>query len=544
MSKDKIIRCAIYTRKSTEDGLDQEFNSLQAQREAAEAYIKSQLHEGWQAIDTVYEDGGFSGGNMDRPGLAMLMADIEAKKVDMIVVYKVDRLSRSLHDFAKMVEAFDRHGVSFVSVTQQFNTSTSMGRLTLNVLLSFAQFEREVTAERIRDKIAASKRKGMWMGGRVPFGYDVIARKLVVNEPEAEQLRIIFHAYLKLGSVDELMDYLESKQITNKVTENGVAIARKPFARNTLYTLLRHPVYLGKISFRDEVHEGQHTAILDPEIWQQAQELLDSQIQNANGHYGKSRGLLLGKLHDFTGKRYWSTAAERQKGKQRRYYYQKKTSHRVSAQDIEPLVMAALHLPDVMDAMKLDEEQQHQWKLHMTLDPQHITQHCITRIVLGEQTTRVILNSHSIQSVMADMKPSPDSKVSAPTPYEAFPDFTVTAKEKTLEIELQYSFLKKVKSIVLRNKHNETLLSAIGSAWRWEQMLRENPTLDQKQLAIQEKVDARYLQRALNLMFLAPDILTSILDGTQPDHLTMDSFKTINLPICWKAQRKLLRIRS
>ena len=216
----KIIRCAIYTRKSSEEGLEQDFNSLHAQREASEAFIKSQKHEGWQLVKTSYDDGGYSGGTMNRPALQLLMQDIEAGKIDVIVVYKVDRLSRSLHDFAKMVEVFDKRGVSFVSVTQQFNTTSSMGRLTLNVLLSFAQFEREVTGERIRDKIAASKKKGMWMGGYAPLGYDIVEKKLVINPAEAETIRHIFTRYLELGGVRQLCDDLRANGICSKARDS------------------------------------------------------------------------------------------------------------------------------------------------------------------------------------------------------------------------------------------------------------------------------------------------------------------------------------
>ena len=260
----KTSRCAIYSRKSSEEGLDQSFNSLHAQREACEAYITSQKHEGWHALSAKYDDGGFSGGNMVRPGLKKLLEDIAAGKIDTVVVYKVDRLTRSLADFAKIVETFDGKGVSFVSVTQQFNTTTSMGRLTLNVLLSFAQFEREVTGERIRDKVAASKKKGMWMGGIVPLGYDHKDRQLHVNEAEAQQVRHIFDQYLRLRSVFDLYDYLKENGYRSKrrVRADGGSGGGSVLSRGTLYHLLSNPVYVGKTRHGGKLYEGQHKAII------------------------------------------------------------------------------------------------------------------------------------------------------------------------------------------------------------------------------------------------------------------------------------------
>jgi DNA invertase Pin-like site-specific DNA recombinase len=257
------IRCAIYTRKSTEEGLEQEFNSLDAQREACAAYILSQRHEGWSALPGFYDDGGFSGGNMQRPGLVKLMADVATGKVDVIVVYKVDRLTRSLADFAKIVDVLDAAGASFVSVTQSFNTTTSMGRLTLNVLLSFAQFEREVTGERIRDKIAASKRKGMWMGGPVPLGYDVFDRKLIVNDVEAEQIRHIMERYLALGSVRSLADELATIGYRTKLRplRNGTSLGGVPFSRGGLFHLLANCVYTGEVRHKGQTYAGAHDPI-------------------------------------------------------------------------------------------------------------------------------------------------------------------------------------------------------------------------------------------------------------------------------------------
>src|SRR5271168_1642851 len=268
-----VFRCAIYTRVSTDQGLEQDFNSLDAQREASEAYIRSQAHEGWRLKRDRYDDGGFSGGSMDRPALQKLLADVEARRIDVIVVYKVDRLTRLLADFAKLVEMFDRHDVSFVSVTQSFNTTTSMGRLTLNVLLSFAQFEREVTGERIRDKIAASKRKGMWMGGLVPTGYEVRERQLIVVESEAVTVRHIFQRHCELGSVRLLKEDLDRDGLRSKlrIASNGSRTGDKSFARGALYTLLRNPIYLGEIRHRGERYPGQHQPIVERSAWDKTQ---------------------------------------------------------------------------------------------------------------------------------------------------------------------------------------------------------------------------------------------------------------------------------
>src|ERR1700693_22360 len=269
-------RCAIYTRKSSEDGLDQDYNSLHAQREACEAFVKSQAGEGWRLIKTAYDDGGFSGAGMERPGLQQLLENIRDGLVDTVVVYKVDRLTRSLTDFAKMVELFDARGVSFVAVTQQFNTTTSMGRLTLNVLLSFAQFEREVIGERIRDKVAASKRKGIWMGGVLPLGYDVRERKLVVNHDEAETVRGTFERYLELGSVRLLANDLRLRGIISsvRVTRSGKARGGKQFSRGALYCLLSNSAYIGEIRHKQERHPGQHEGIVSRALWERVQERL------------------------------------------------------------------------------------------------------------------------------------------------------------------------------------------------------------------------------------------------------------------------------
>src|ERR1700736_2317911 len=280
-------RCAIYTRKSSEEGLEQEFNSLQAQCEACEAYIRSQRHEGWASARTRYDDGGCSGGNMERPALQRLLADIQAGRIDIIVVYNVDRLPRSLADFARLVEIFDAQGVSFVSVTQQFNTTSSMGRLTLNVLLSFAQFEREVTGERIRDKIAASKKKGMWMGGNVPLGYDASERTLIVNRAEAETVRYIFALYRELRCVRRVKEEADRLGLRTKrsMTAKGTERGDKPFSRGHLYGLLSNPVYIGQIAYKGQLYPGQHRALIDTETWTIVRDQLTT---NATNHRRKA----------------------------------------------------------------------------------------------------------------------------------------------------------------------------------------------------------------------------------------------------------------
>jgi site-specific DNA recombinase len=280
------LRCAVYRRKSSEEGLEQEFNSLDAQREACEAYVASQRHEGWMLSPGLYDDGGFSGGSMERPALRRLLADIAAGEIDVVVVYKVDRLTRALSDFARIVELFDTHRVSFVSVTQAFNTTTSMGRLTLNVLLSFAQFEREVTGERIRDKIAASKKKGMWMGGQPPLGYDVRERKLVVNEAEAATVRSIFRSYVELGSVRELKAELDAASVISKLrtAADGSPYGGKPFSRGALYLMLANRAYRGEIVHKADVYPGEHAAILDEALFAEAQSILaNNRVERTTG---------------------------------------------------------------------------------------------------------------------------------------------------------------------------------------------------------------------------------------------------------------------
>src|SRR5688572_8741809 len=289
-----VLRCAIYTRKSFEEGLEQDFNSLQAQREACEAYVRSQNHEGWSLLSIKYDDGGYSGATLERPALERLLTDIRANKVNVVVIYKIDRLTRSLFDFAKIIQVFDAAGVSFVSVTQQFNTTTSRGRLTLNVLLSFAQFEREVTGERIRDKIAASKRKGMWMGGRTPLGYEIKDRKLFVLETEAQIVRQLFDLYLRHGNVRVVKDEFDRQNVGSMSGRSST------FSRGHIYKILSNPIYAGRIGHRGEVFDGQHEAIISADTWDKVQRHLQSRTIRSKSHGSKEPGPLAGILFDET----------------------------------------------------------------------------------------------------------------------------------------------------------------------------------------------------------------------------------------------------
>ncbi|MGI9452797.1 MAG: recombinase family protein, partial [Geminicoccaceae bacterium] len=345
------IRSAIYTRKSSEEGLEQDFNSLDAQREACDAYIKSQKQEGWVALPTFYDDGGLSGGSMKRPALTRLLADIAAGKIDTVVVYKVDRLTRSLADFAKIVDQFDDHDVAFVAVTQQFNTTTSMGRLTLNMLLSFAQFEREVTSERIRDKIAASKKKGMWMGGVLPLGYDIQDKKLVINETEAETVRHIFTRYVDLGSVNVLRTELTEAGIVSKrrVDRHGRVTGGAPFARGALYLMLQNCLYRGEVPHKEQRYPGQHQAIIEADLWDRAQaKLTCNRVERKTGSKAKHSSLLTGLIYDDQGERLVPTHANK-KGTRYRYYVSQplikggrtkdsKGGRRLPAGDLERLI--------------------------------------------------------------------------------------------------------------------------------------------------------------------------------------------------------------
>jgi site-specific DNA recombinase len=429
------VRCAIYTRKSSDEGLEQEFNSLDAQREACEAYIVSQRHSGWVALANMYDDGGLSGGTMERPALKRLLEDIKASKVQIVVVYKVDRLTRSLADFAKIVDIFDAHNASFVSVTQQFNTTTSMGRLTLNMLLSFAQFEREIAGERIRDKIAASKKKGMWMGGNVPLGYDVKDRKLIVNEPEAATARLIFRRYAELGSVALLKAELDRQDIVSKRREGagGWVAGGQHFSRGALYLMLQNRIYRGEITHQGTAYPGQHKAILDPELWQIVQDKLTANRRERSLAVGaEAPSLLAGLIVDSDGNRMTPTHAKK-RAKRYRYYVSAPLlageGLRVSAGDIEALVLDRLRAllssrtdvsetlaPLDLDAYALDAalrkalKLSERWLAMPPVELKSLVQEIVDRITVAADRIEIQLSDDVAREVVEDggqVEPAP-----------------------------------------------------------------------------------------------------------------------------------------
>ena len=425
------VRCAIYTRKSSDEGLEQEFNSLDAQREACEAYILSQRHAGWVAVLDMYDDGGHSGGTMERPALQRLLADIKAGKVQIVVVYKVDRLTRSLSDFAKIVDVLDAHDASFVSVTQQFNTTTSMGRLTLNMLLSFAQFEREIAGERIRDKIAASKAKGMWMGGNVPLGYDVKERKLVVNRLEAETVRRIFRRYAELGSVTLLRADLDRHGVVSKrrKDKSSRCAGGKAFSRGALYTMLQNRIYRGKIVHNGTAYPSQHEAIIAPELWQSVQDKLAANRHERSMAVGAETPSLLARLiFDAQGNRMTPTHAVK-KGKRYRYYvsaalitggrFKHSSGRRIPAGDIEGLVVDRLRaffaseseIAHALAPLDLDAATQlvvlgssaqlaERWMSLPTLELRGIVRSVVEHVTVGDADIMLRLNRLAVLSTL------------------------------------------------------------------------------------------------------------------------------------------------
>jgi site-specific DNA recombinase len=502
----KVIRCAVYTRKSTEHGLDQEFNSLDAQREACEAYIKSQASQGWKALSQEYDDPAYSGGNLERPALKRLLRDIEAGRIDVIVVYKIDRLTRSLADFAKLVETFDAKSISFVAVTQQFNTTTSMGRLTLNVLLSFAQFERELASERVRDKVAASRKKGKWTGGTVPLGYDARDKKLVINKLEAETVRTIFRFYLELKSFGKLVAELDRRKVVTKRRETKIAKYNGgiPFTYGPLAYLLKNRIYVGEMHHGGKWFKGEHQAILDRPTFERVQDLLKSNRVTRRIKHSESGALLRGKLFDdkgnamspsFTSKngvRYRSYVSTALNGRK----HKAGSVTRIAAPEIEAIIEDAVRC-------KLDE----QGRSTETVWDR------VKRAVVGANRILVTLRSTA-------------TDVSGETiniPWT--PKKSDRADTRTLPAD---------------REPDQKLLQALVRARAWLSDLANNRSSSIEELASKAGIHPKVMREALKLAFLAPDIVTSIFASEAMFELA--DLRNVSA-LSWQSQREELHQR-
>ena len=554
---DKVLRCAVYTRKSTEDGLEQEFNSLDAQYEACTAYALSQRHEGWAVIPERYDDGGFSGGNMQRPGMKRLMADVAAGKIDIILLYKIDRLTRSLADFAKIVEVLDKAGASFVSITQSFNTTTSMGRLTLNMLLSFAQFEREVTGERIRDKIAASKRKGLWMGGPVPLGYRVEARKLVADGIEAELVRHIYTRYLALGSVVELADELNANGHRTKVQQrvSGPHRGGCPFQRGTLYHLLSNRIYRGELAHKGEHFPAEHAAIVPKELWAAVQTKLKA---NASGTSRRLRSqqpsLLTGLVYDGDGCPMTPSHATKV-GRRYRYYVTRpdqldeSPAWRVSAHDLEKLICDRLStmladqqfLCDLAGDANAETIQQMLAKADLTAamlrsgtahDRAEFLPAIITRIDVREECIELTVDPARLGKMLGlEHMPASEPLV-----------LLVAATKVRHGHQLRLVIPGPQSLTIAPTGRDEKLVALLAEAHTARKLILASPTQSIGAIASNTGRCRTRLGKLAALACLAPDIVAAIVEGRQPPTLTSRTLQDIELPLAWTEQRALLEV--
>ena len=520
-------RCAIYTRVSTEHGLDQAFNSLHAQREAAQAFVKSQAHEGWKLMRERYDDGGFSGASMERPALRKLLSDIRERRIDVVVVYKVDRLTRSLADFAKLVELFDANAVSFVSVTQAFNTTTSMGRLTLNVLLSFAQFEREVTGERIRDKIAASKKKGIWMGGVVPLGYRVENRALHIVEEHAALIRRIHASYLDLGSVVKLHRHLIDEGITvpPRIDGKGNALGGGVFSRGHLYKLLSNPIYAGDLAHRGVANPGEHQPIIARELWDQVQHRLADQTRAASTRRQCSEALLIGKLRDARGIAFSPSYAVKN-GKRYRYYISRALAggsrghadglSRLPAGEIEAIVLDALRR-----RVHARVETRSGGGDGSTPAEPRSDRELVETLVEGVVVHRDHLE---IELVRED---GHDAASSLVIPWAK----ASQARRKDMLVPQDATDARPLKA-----ETRDKLLRAIARARTWLDELTSGAMQDTDTLAVREAVSERLVRQQLTLAFLAPDIVEAAIASRLPRGLGLT--RLLDLPPSWDAQKR------
>lgn len=528
----KIIKCAIYTRKSTEEGLEQDFNSLDAQREACEAYIKSQQHEGWVLVEKHYDDGGFSGGTLERPGVKELFKDIEAGAVDIVVVYKVDRLTRSLMDFSKIVELFDKQNASFVSITQHFNTTTSMGRLTLNILLSFAQFEREVTGERIRDKIAASKKKGMWMGGRVPLGYELIDKKLTIDNNFSDTVKIIFDKYTELKSVGKLKEYLDNSNLKSR--------SGKPFSKGNLYKILSNKIYEGKVKHKENVYNGEHEALIDSEVFDSIQNILrQNRVVKKCGMNSESCSLLAGKIFDNKGNKMTPSHSNTRKRKYRYYVSQptlknNKTGSgsvdKIPAGEIEKFVVQVIKefLTDLKKLQKhiaqFDLSRQKEIlntvkNIENFSEPKFIRA-ILSKVVISKESVEITLCEKmllkTLENLTLKIEPLEESKSETATPIVILKEVKITKTSQSGNVLIVNSGNEQ------KPIPNPYLINALVKSHYYHKLLLEGKAKSVKEIQeLEGLADNTYIKDILKLKFIPPKLTEEILNGTQPKDLSV-----------------------
>ncbi len=533
--------CAVYARKSSEEGLEQSFNSLDAQREACEAFVLSQKAQGWK-VDRAYEDGGYSGGNVERPGLQQLLQDIRSRRIRIVVVYKVDRLTRSLGDFAKLVELFDAHEVSFVSVTQQFNITTSMGRLTLNVLLSFAQFEREVTGERIRDKIAASKKKGMWMGGFAPMGHVPHERTLVVDEPEAQRVREIFRLYLELRSVYAVKAELDQRGWKTPAKQGRRIGGNKAFTRGHLYRLLSNPVYVGRISHKKESYPGQHPGIVDLALFETVQASL---VANAHDYEVRSDAAqtspLAGIAFDAGGRRLKPTHATK-RGKRYRYYFSSEESGspalRIPAPELEDAaVRTALKLLNderrLVDLVGCDNVAVVGARLANARE-------AVTALTIGSEAARL----DALKRLVERVDITADAiRVQLDRDHLGWGEGDSLWTEQPAKLRRNGPTVR----LVIQGggqsprKPDPRLIDLLAKAQQWFGQLKTGARPSVLALAEEHGMASAEVVRIVYLAFLAPDLVQKIVQGGQPEGLGVKRLLALApLPPCWAEQRKAL----
>jgi len=528
----KRLKAAIYTRKSTEYGLEQDFNSLAAQREAGESYITSQKSQGWVLVNDNYDDGGISGGTMERPALQKLLEDVERGRVDIIVVYKVDRLTRSLSDFARIIDLLDEADASFVSVTQQFNTTDSMGRLTLNVLLSFAQFEREVTSERIRDKILASKQKGMWMGGTVPLGYDNVDKKLVVKEEEAKLVRLIYTTYLNSSGVKQTCHTLNQLGYRTKSRKGGRGSGGK-FWCGHVYYILKNRLYIGVVTHKGKHYPGNHQPILDHELWENVQSKIQtSRVKFKNGFNFKNPSLLSGLLKTDTGE-ILSPAHANKQGKRYRYYITKseeidQKAVRYAAEQIENAVIE--RFLDRLDEYGLPEIKEKSLTINRLTsgtpsEKRIIIQQLTNSIILSNDLLEIKLNTQMLVQNQGD------------------------ENEETLTVPISIKKGNKNKKLVIPSgKHiirspDKKLISLIAKAHLYAQELQSGKYETMKGLAEKYGINKSDLAKQIRFVYLAPDIITAILEGRHLSTINATHLRRMkHMPIDWSAQRSALNM--